>query len=135
MFDAVTQDGVIGRARDKGIYQLVAWNPRDFAQNAYRTVDDRPYGGGPGMVMMAEPVGRALGDPGFVCEWLARLSALHAAGSLRRTEGAAGVVVGQSRRYQSLAVEAGAGQNVAAQAGFAGKASVVRRRAQAARRI
>jgi tRNA (guanine37-N1)-methyltransferase len=61
MFDAVAEAGVIGRARDKGIYQLVAWNPRDFAQNAYRTVDDRPYGGGPGMVMMAEPVGRALG--------------------------------------------------------------------------
>ncbi len=60
MFDAVAEAGVIGRARDKGIYQLVAWNPRDFAQNAYRTVDDRPYGGGPGMVMMAEPVGRAV---------------------------------------------------------------------------
>jgi tRNA (guanine37-N1)-methyltransferase len=61
MFGAVAEAGVIGRAREKGIYQLVAWNPRDFAQNAYRTVDDRPYGGGPGMVMMAEPVGRALG--------------------------------------------------------------------------
>ena len=60
MFDAVAEAGVISRARVKGIYQLVAWNPRDFAQNAYRTVDDRPYGGGPGMVMMAEPVGRAL---------------------------------------------------------------------------
>jgi tRNA (guanine37-N1)-methyltransferase len=60
MFDVVAEAGVIGRARGKGIYQLVAWNPRDFAQNAYRTVDDRPYGGGPGMVMMAEPVGRAL---------------------------------------------------------------------------
>lgn len=60
MFDAVAEAGVIGRAREKGIYQLVAWNPRDFAQNAYRTVDDRPYGGGPGMVMMPEPVGRAL---------------------------------------------------------------------------
>ena len=60
MFDAVAEAGVIGRAREKGIYQLVAWNPRDFAQNAYRTVDDRPYGGGPGMVMMAEPVGRAV---------------------------------------------------------------------------
>ena len=60
MFDAVAEAGVVGRARGKGIYQLVAWNPRDFAQNAYRTVDDRPYGGGPGMVMMAEPVGRAL---------------------------------------------------------------------------
>ena len=60
MFGAVAEAGVIGRAREKGIYQLVAWNPRDFAQNAYRTVDDRPYGGGPGMVMMAEPVARAL---------------------------------------------------------------------------
>ena len=60
MFDAVAEAGVIGRAREKGIYQLVAWNPRDFAQNAYRTVDDRPYGGGPGMVMMPEPVGRAV---------------------------------------------------------------------------
>jgi tRNA (guanine37-N1)-methyltransferase len=60
MFDAVAVAGVTGRAREKGIYQLVTWNPRDFAQNAYRTVDDRPYGGGPGMVMMPEPVGRAL---------------------------------------------------------------------------
>jgi tRNA (guanine37-N1)-methyltransferase len=60
MFDAVAEAGVIGRARDKGIYQLVAWNPRDFAQNAYRTVDDRPYGGGPGMVMMPEPLAKAL---------------------------------------------------------------------------
>ena len=60
MFDAVTTSGVTGRAREKGFYQLVAWNPREFAHNVYRTVDDRPYGGGPGMVMMPEPVGRAL---------------------------------------------------------------------------
>lgn len=60
MFDAFTASGVIGRAREKGIYQVVAWNPRDFAHNAYRTVDDRPYGGGPGMVMMPEPLGKAL---------------------------------------------------------------------------
>ena len=60
MFDAVTAGGVIGRAREKRIYQLVAWNPRDFAGNVYRTVDDRPYGGGPGMVMMPEPLGKAL---------------------------------------------------------------------------
>ena len=60
MFDAVTASGVTGRAREKGCYQLVAWNPRDFAHNAYRTVDDRPYGGGPGMVMMPEPVGHAV---------------------------------------------------------------------------
>lgn len=60
MFDAVTEWGVTGRARERGLYQLVAWNPRDFAANAYRTVDDRPYGGGPGMVMMAEPLQKAL---------------------------------------------------------------------------
>ena len=60
MFDAVTASGVIGRAREKGFYQMVAWNPRDFAHNAYRTVDDRPYGGGPGMVMMPEPLGKAV---------------------------------------------------------------------------
>jgi tRNA (guanine37-N1)-methyltransferase len=60
MFDAVTEAGVTRRAREQRIYQLVAWNPRDFAQNAYRGVDDRPYGGGPGMVMRPEPLGRAL---------------------------------------------------------------------------
>lgn len=60
MFDAVTAGGVTGRAREKGCYQLVAWNPRDFAANSYRTVDDRPYGGGPGMVMMPEPLGKAI---------------------------------------------------------------------------
>ena len=60
VFEAVTERGVTGRARDRGLYQLVAWNPRDFAANAYRTVDDRPYGGGPGMVMMPEPTVRAL---------------------------------------------------------------------------
>jgi len=60
MFEAVTESGITGRARGKKLYELVAWNPRDFAANSYRTVDDRPYGGGPGMVMMAEPLGRAL---------------------------------------------------------------------------
>ena len=60
MFDAVTGSGVTGRARERRLYELVLWNPRDFATNSYRTVDDRPYGGGPGMVMMAEPLGKAL---------------------------------------------------------------------------
>ena len=60
MFDAVTECGVTGRARDRGLYQLVLWNPRDFAANSHRTVDDRPYGGGPGMVMMAEPLEKAI---------------------------------------------------------------------------
>jgi len=60
MFDAVTGYGVTGRARDRGLYQLVLWNPRDFAANSYRAVDDRPYGGGPGMVMMAEPLEKTI---------------------------------------------------------------------------
>ncbi len=60
MFEALTGWGVSGRAREIGAYQLVAWNPRDFAGNAYRTIDDRPYGGGPGMVMMAEPLAKAV---------------------------------------------------------------------------
>lgn len=52
--------GVTGRARERGVWQLGVWNPRDFATDAYRTVDDRPYGGGPGMVLMAGPLARAL---------------------------------------------------------------------------
>jgi len=60
MFDAVTSHGVSGRAREQGLYGLALWNPREFAANSYRTVDDRPYGGGPGMVMMAEPLKRAI---------------------------------------------------------------------------
>jgi tRNA (guanine37-N1)-methyltransferase len=60
MFDAVTESGVTGRARDRKLFDLVLWNPRAFAANSYRTVDDRPYGGGPGMVMMAEPLEKAI---------------------------------------------------------------------------
>ena len=60
MFDALTEYGITQRARERGVFELVLWNPREFAVNAYRSVDDRPYGGGPGMVMMADPLGKAL---------------------------------------------------------------------------
>ena len=60
MFDAITESGITGRAREKLVYQFLPWNPRDFAGNSHRTVDDRPYGGGPGMVMMAEPLEKAV---------------------------------------------------------------------------
>jgi tRNA (guanine37-N1)-methyltransferase len=60
MFDAVTEHGVTGRARERAVYQMVLWNPRDFSSNSYRSVDDRPYGGGPGMVMMAEPIEKSI---------------------------------------------------------------------------
>jgi tRNA (guanine37-N1)-methyltransferase len=52
--------GVMGRALERGIWTLVCRNPREFATDSYRTVDDRPFGGGPGMVMRAEPLTRAL---------------------------------------------------------------------------
>jgi tRNA (guanine37-N1)-methyltransferase len=60
MIEAVVAEGITARARERKLLDLVAWNPRDFAANAYRTVDDRPYGGGPGMVMMAEPLEKAI---------------------------------------------------------------------------
>jgi tRNA (guanine37-N1)-methyltransferase len=63
--------GVTGRARERGLWQLGVWNPRDYATDNHRTVDDRPYGGGPGMVMLAGPLALAIA---------AARSAQHAAG-------------------------------------------------------
>ena len=60
MFAALTEHGITRRAQLQGLYELCCWNPRDFTENNYRTVDDRPYGGGPGMVMLAGPLDRAL---------------------------------------------------------------------------
>jgi len=60
MFAAVTASGISGRALESGLWSLGLWNPRDFTRDNYRTVDDRPYGGGPGMVMLAEPLEQAL---------------------------------------------------------------------------
>lgn len=48
--------GVVGRAQERGLLSLRGWNPRDYAEGGYRRVDDRPFGGGPGMVMMIEPL-------------------------------------------------------------------------------
>lgn len=56
MFDAVTEVGVTGRAVKSGLAAVECWNPRDYAQNKHRNVDDRPFGGGPGMVMMVQPL-------------------------------------------------------------------------------
>ena len=60
MFEAITKYGVTGRASANGIYHLHTWNPREFTEDNHRTVDDRPYGGGPGMVMLAQPLERAV---------------------------------------------------------------------------
>ena len=60
MFAALTDWGVTRRALEQGLWSLALWNPRDFTTDNYRTVDDRPYGGGPGMVMLAEPLEKAI---------------------------------------------------------------------------
>jgi tRNA (guanine37-N1)-methyltransferase len=59
-FAAVSDFGITRRAKEDGLWSLAVWNPRDFTTDNYRTVDDRPYGGGPGMVMLAEPLAKAI---------------------------------------------------------------------------
>lgn len=56
MFKALTESGVSRRANQSELYQLQTWNPREFTFDKHKTVDDRPYGGGPGMVMMYQPL-------------------------------------------------------------------------------
>ena len=60
MFDALTEWGITSRALKRGLWELHRWNPRDFARDAYRSIDDRPFGGGQGMVMLAEPLADTL---------------------------------------------------------------------------
>ncbi|RBA23065.1 tRNA (guanosine(37)-N1)-methyltransferase TrmD [Herminiimonas fonticola] len=60
MFTAITQSGITRRAFEQKKCELALWNPRDFTSDKHRTVDDRPYGGGPGMVMMVKPLQAAV---------------------------------------------------------------------------
>ncbi|MDC4167320.1 tRNA (guanosine(37)-N1)-methyltransferase TrmD [Photobacterium damselae] len=60
MFDSITNFGVTGQAVKKGLLTVETWNPRDFTLDKHRTVDDRPYGGGPGMLMMVQPLRDAI---------------------------------------------------------------------------
>lgn len=60
MFSALTESGVTRRAFEQKKCEIALWNPRDFTNDKHRTVDDRPYGGGPGMVMMAAPLKQAI---------------------------------------------------------------------------
>ena len=60
MLDAVAKLGITSRALENELFTLQTWNPRDFTTDNHRTVDDRPYGGGPGMVLLAEPLYQAL---------------------------------------------------------------------------
>lgn len=60
MFEAITGYGITGRAVKQGLLRFQVWDPRDFTEDKHRTVDDRPYGGGPGMVMLAAPLAKAI---------------------------------------------------------------------------
>jgi tRNA (guanine37-N1)-methyltransferase len=62
MFKAITEYGITGRAVDSNNLVLSTFNPRDYAEDVHRTIDDRPYGGGPGMVMRFEPLRDAIKD-------------------------------------------------------------------------
>ena len=62
MFDAVSEFGVTGRALKQGLWSMKTFNPRVHTSDRHQTVDDRPYGGGPGMVMMVEPLRAAIGE-------------------------------------------------------------------------
>ena len=65
--------GVIGRALERRLLTLSFWNPRDYTSDPHRTVDDRPYGGGPGMVMKFEPLQAALKAAKFKCVFCFKL--------------------------------------------------------------
>ena len=60
MFQVLSDYGITGRAVSRGILDMTTWNPRDYAPDRHQTVDDRPYGGGPGMVMMVQPLRDAI---------------------------------------------------------------------------
>lgn len=60
MFSAISDFGITGRAVKDGLIAIRCWNPREFTEDRHRTVDDRPYGGGPGMVMLVDPLRQAL---------------------------------------------------------------------------
>lgn len=62
MFDVLTLMGVTGRAHEQGKWSLNTWNPRSYTHDVHKTVDDRPYGGGPGMLMLAQPLVDSIND-------------------------------------------------------------------------
>ena len=65
IFASVADYGITSRAKDRGLWNLHCWNPRDVTQDLHRTVDERPFGGGPGMVMMAEPLAQTVEVPSY----------------------------------------------------------------------
>jgi len=102
MFDVLTAYGVSRRAHEAGAWHLATWDPRRFTADVHRTVDDRPFGGGPGMVLMAEPLAQGVA---------AARAAQQAAGYGRSRVialSASGVPL-RDARVRSLAAQGGAG--------------------------
>jgi tRNA (guanine37-N1)-methyltransferase len=112
LFPAMVVDaakvGVTGRAAERALWSLRCWNPRDFATDAYRTVDDRPYGGGPGMVMMAAPLAAAIAAArqAQAAEGVKRTHVVHLTPAGRPLKHA-GVVGFAARRDEGLVLLAG----------------------------
>lgn len=102
MFAAVSEYGITGRAVKRGLVQVQCHNPRDFAQDVHRTVDDRPFGGGPGMVMKIQPLEGALAQARIASGQCARVLYLSPQG--RRLDQAA---VRQLAGEQTLILIAG----------------------------
>jgi tRNA (guanine37-N1)-methyltransferase len=107
MILTIAEYGVVGRAVERGLISLDCKNPRDFTDDAHRTIDDRPYGGGPGMVMKYEPAAAAVmaakeplpGASPVVC--LSPQGALFDQATARRFAGLPGIVL-LAGRYEGI---------------------------------
>ena len=102
----VTEHGVVGRAARAGQIELATWNPRDYATDVHRTVDDRPYGGGPGMVMKIEPLRAAIraaraANPGAPVIYLSPQGRLLDQPAVREMAGRPGLVL-VAGRYEGI---------------------------------
>ncbi len=102
----VTEYGVVGRAARAGQIELATWNPRDYATDVHRTVDDRPYGGGPGMVMKIEPLRAAIraaraANPGAPVIYLSPQGRLLDQPAVREMAGRPGLVL-VAGRYEGI---------------------------------
>lgn len=73
MFDSITEYGVTGRAKKQNLWQFQAINPRRFADNKFGYIDDRPFGGGPGMIMQAPPLQEAVNEAKQACQGQAKV--------------------------------------------------------------
>ncbi|MGQ8366788.1 tRNA (guanosine(37)-N1)-methyltransferase TrmD [Glaciecola sp. 1036] len=102
MFTAFTEQGVVGRAIKQGLIDFHVVNPRDFTHDKHRTVDDRPYGGGPGMLMMVQPLADAIAKAKSLLAENAKVVYLSPQGKTLDFQG-----VQQLSEYQDLVLIAG----------------------------